>query len=99
MKERITIENRIVIEELLRQNFKLKDIASAVSKSLLRFPEKLRKEELTIINLSFVLKLTVFLSFVITVLKNTTVIWENTIIIIELLTIFIYIHYQILDVV
>lgn len=32
MKERITIENRIIIEELLRLNFKLNDIAHALSK-------------------------------------------------------------------
>lgn len=32
MKKRITIENRIVIEELLRMNFKLKDIAHALGK-------------------------------------------------------------------
>lgn len=30
-KERLTIENRILIEELLKQNYKLKDIARAIS--------------------------------------------------------------------
>lgn len=32
-KERLTIENRILIEELLRQNYKLKDIARAINVS------------------------------------------------------------------
>lgn len=32
-KERLTIENRILIEELLKQNYKLKDIARAINVS------------------------------------------------------------------
>ena len=47
MKKRITIENRIVIEELLRMNFKLKDIAHALGKHPSTISREIKKRRIT----------------------------------------------------
>lgn len=44
-KERLTIENRMLIEQLLKLDYSLKNIADQLIPLLLLFLEKLKKEE------------------------------------------------------
>lgn len=47
MKKRLTIENRILIEQLLRVNYKLKDIASAVDSNSSTVSREIKKRRIT----------------------------------------------------
>ncbi len=48
MKKRLTIENRILIEELLKMNYKLKDIAKVLDCESSTISREIKKEELLV---------------------------------------------------
>ena len=47
MKKRLTVENRMLIEQLLRVNYKLKDIASAVDSTSSTVSREIKKRRIT----------------------------------------------------
>lgn len=69
-KERLTIEDRILIEELLRQNYKLKDIARAIDVHSSTISREIKKEEIQTIPQFYVTKQIDILLFVTIVLKK-----------------------------
>lgn len=47
-KERLTIENRMLIEQLLKLNYKLKDIADAIDSTSSTVSREIKKEEFVV---------------------------------------------------
>jgi len=74
MKKRLTIENRILIEELLKLNYKLKGISSFIECEPSTISREVKKEELLVkVILKYVIKPKDFLLFAMVVKIEHTV--------------------------
>lgn len=82
-KERLSYEDRLLIDQLLKLNQKFKNIAQAVDKKLSTISRKIKTEDCLIILQKFVIKQKDFHSFVEIIKRNITAIKRNIIIIIK----------------
>jgi len=73
MKKRLTIENRILIKDLLKLNYKLKDISSFIECEPSTISRKVKKGSLVKVILKYVINPKDFLLFVMDVKIEHTV--------------------------
>jgi len=89
MKKRLTIENRILIEELLKLNYKLKDISTLIECEPSTISREIKKRRITGKGqLKNVIKLIDFLLFVMVVYAKHISEWKIITIVIKALWIY-----------